>query len=426
MSHPRGLTGSSGMTPRSLLLTQDFPPAGGGIARMYGELTRRMMGVEVCTVAGSSAPAGDVPFHTMPFDFRRARRAINVARWCRWTEAHVAAHDVRLLHIGNVRPCGYVGAWVHHRTGLPCIVYVHGKDLMKERRKAERRGLGRLGSLRILGSAAAIVANSRATAASARELLAELGLDAERVKVVHPGADPVRFRADPEHGAAFRRATFGARPLLLSVARLMPRKGIDTVIRALPAIRASIPDVAYVVVGTGPDASRLRALAVEQGVADRVHFMGEINDETLAACYASADLFVLPTRTIQRSDEVEGFGLVYAEAAAAGLPAIAANSGGAPDAVEDGVTGWLVEPDSAWDVALVAVRVLRDRPLIERFGRAARLRVERYLNWDRAAAELGALTRAIVAGRVDPSNAPPAPAPRRAPGPTTSPAPPHH
>lgn len=383
---------------RTLFLTQDFPPDRGGIARVYAELCTRIPRVEVSTVAGNDACIDNLPIHRMSFPFRGAHRPANILRWTRWAGDHVRTHGISLLHVGNIRPAGYVAAMLRRQLGIPYIVYVHGKDLLKERRKGTNRWIVRAGTREILGNAAAIVANSTATAQLACDILSGLGRSnaCPRVHVVHPGADPSRFKPDTDGAAAWRRQVAGEGPLLLSVARLVQRKGIDTVIEALPTILASHPTTTYAVVGTGPDLARLEALARTTGVTDHVRFVGDIEDDQLPACYAAADLFLLPTREIPLEDEVEGFGIAYVEAAASGVPSIACGTGGVADAVRDGVTGLLVPPDSPASVADAAIRLLSDPVLRTRLGAQARAAVERDLNWDRAAAEVTSIVRLVT------------------------------
>jgi phosphatidylinositol alpha-1,6-mannosyltransferase len=387
--------------PRTLFITQDYPPDRGGIARLYGELCDRMPHVQVSTVAASHAPpTSGAAVHRMSFGFRRAHRPINILRWARWSQQFIRRHDVRLVHAGNVRPSGYVAAILRRQLGIPYVVYVHGKDLLKERRKGATRWLVRAGTREILGNASAIVANSAATARLARDILRGVGAQeaAGRVHVIHPGADPARF-AIANQLAGGRPRTLGDGPVLLSVARLVPRKGIDTVIESLPAIRAIHPSVVYRVIGTGPDLSRLQDLTARLGVADRVRFVGDVEDDALPAWYAGADLFVLPTREIPADDEIEGFGIAYVEAAAAGVPSIAADVGGCADAVIDDVTGLLVPPGSPSSVANAVLLLLRDPTLRARLGRNARATVERHLNWERAAREVMGLVSELTRPR---------------------------
>lgn len=382
---------------RTLFITQDYPPDRGGIARVYGELCKRMHRVDVSTVAALDAPADDARVHRMRFPMRGAHRPANILRWTRWARRFVKENDVRLVHAGNVRPTGYVAAMLRRQLGIPYVVYVHGKDLLKERRKGQHRWLVRAGTREILGNAAAIIANSAATATLARQLLRDVGREdaGARVRVIHPGADPSRF-ADAVDLGHHDRADEREGPVLLSVARLVQRKGIDTVIEALPAILAAHPTATYVVVGSGPDLMRLQQLASSIGVGSRVRFVGDVHEDELPSFYASADIFVLPTREILADDEIEGFGIAYVEASAAGVPCIGADVGGVADAVIDGVTGILVPPASTASVAHALLRLLDDASLRARLGANGRAMVERDLNWDRAAREVVGLVNEVI------------------------------
>lgn len=334
----------------------------------------------------------------MPFSSRRAKTFPNVVRWAQWTDSRLSRGDIDLLQVGNIRPTGYVGAWTRARRGTPYVLYVHGSELLKERRKIRNRGSARWSSRHILGGAAAIIANSKATAALTREILDELGVpERGRVRVVNPGADPDRFRPSGDDGEQP-----GGGVVLLSISRLVPRKGIDTVIRALPPLLDAFPDLTYRVVGDGPDRPRLEALADEHGVRSAVRFEGHLPESGLAEAYREADVFVLPVREIADDDDVEGFGIVFSEAGAAGLPVIGSRSGGVPDAVRHAETGLLVEPDDVDDLREALRTLITDGELRRRLGRGGRAAVESYFNWDRAAAEVWSILE-DVAGAGGPS-----------------------
>jgi phosphatidylinositol alpha-1,6-mannosyltransferase len=197
----------------------------------------------------------------------------------------------------------------------------------------------------------------------------------ERVVKVPYGAEP---RPAPPPPAGHR---------LLSVGRLVPRKGVDMVLRALPRLP---PEVTYRVVGSGPDAPRLRQLAETEGVAERTRFLGRVDAATLEDEYRGCTLFVLPARRTA-DGELEGYGLVYFEAAAWGRPVVAGRSGGEVDAVVDGVTGLLVD-GTALDGLVEALGCLLANPgRLRALGAAGRRRVETTHNWTRAAAVVDAV-----------------------------------
>jgi phosphatidylinositol alpha-1,6-mannosyltransferase len=200
--------------------------------------------------------------------------------------------------------------------------------------------------------------------------------------VAYCGTDPERF--SPGDGRALRaRLGLGERRLLVSIARLVPRKGLDTVLRALPQVAAAIPDVRYVVAGDGPDRERLRALAAELDVAERVSFVGAVPASELPLWYSLGDVFVMPSRS--EPPDVEGFGIVFLEAAAAERAVVAARAGGVPDAVAHGVSGLLVRPDDPGELSAALIELLNDPARRAELGRRGRERVLSGFTWDHVA-----------------------------------------
>jgi phosphatidylinositol alpha-1,6-mannosyltransferase len=251
-------------------------------------------------------------------------------------------------------------------AGTPYVVLAYGQEVWRGGRRMGLRALDerlRGGSLK---SADRVLVPGTFTHGLVREWCVAF----ERIACVPYGADP-RPPAPAPTGST-----------LLSVGRVVPRKGIDTVIAAL---RTLPPHVGYRVVGSGPDAPRLRDLAEREGVADRVRFLGRLDDAALAVEYQRSTVFVQPARRTP-DGQLEGYGLVYFEAAAWGRPVIAGRSGGEVDAVIDGTTGLLVDGASVEAVG-AAIRALLDDPeRLRAMGEAGRRRVETTHNWTRAAA----------------------------------------
>ncbi len=183
---------------------------------------------------------------------------------------------------------------------------------------------------------------------------------------------------------ARRKLDIDARYVLLTIGRLVPRKGIDMVIRSLPEILSRAHDLLYLVAGGGDDLGRLRRLTEDVGCTDHVRFDGVFEDDLLAEYYCAADLFVMPARHIPGKD-VEGFGIVYVEAGHYGLPVIGGNAGGVPDVVIDGHTGLLVNPESPPEIAGAILRLLGDPALSTRLGTAGQRRAHNELTWDAVA-----------------------------------------
>jgi phosphatidylinositol alpha-1,6-mannosyltransferase len=208
---------------------------------------------------------------------------------------------------------------------------------------------------------------------------------AGRIQVIHNGTDPARFY--PTDASVLRHDLgLSDRKVLLTISRLVPRKGIDTVLRSLPQIAQSVPNVYYLIGGDGPDRARLEALVEQLGVAHRVRFLGKIPYDDLVRYYNMADVFVMPSR--ENMPFVEGFGIVFLEANACGKPVVGARSGGIPDAVLNGKTGLLVEPDDEVELAQALIRLLTDEYLAAQLGQQGQQRVVQEANWDRVAERL--------------------------------------
>jgi phosphatidylinositol alpha-1,6-mannosyltransferase len=211
---------------------------------------------------------------------------------------------------------------------------------------------------------------------------------AARMAQLPPGVDEKTFH--PGSGGEEVRARLGLtdRPVVVCVSRLVRRKGQDTLIRALPRILAAEPDTVLLIVGGGPYEKDLRRLAHETGVASAVRFTGAVPWSELPAHYGAGDVFAMPCRTRRGGLDVEGLGIVYLEASATGLPVVAGDSGGAPDAVLDGETGWVVRGGSAEETADRITVLLGDAELRRRMGERGREWVEEKWRWDLLAENL--------------------------------------
>jgi phosphatidyl-myo-inositol dimannoside synthase len=207
-------------------------------------------------------------------------------------------------------------------------------------------------------------------------LLDAMGIPRAKVSVVRPGVDAERF-------APGESAEAGPKPVLLSVGRLQRRKGHDMVLRALPAVRRAHPGAKYLIAGSGEERPRLEAQAAELGVSGSVEFLGRVDAADLPDVYRRADIFVMPNR--DDGPDFEGFGIVFLEAAASGLPALGGRSGGVPEAVQDGVSGVLVDGADIESVTQGILRLAGDADLRERLGRQARERVVGEFSWENAA-----------------------------------------
>jgi phosphatidylinositol alpha-1,6-mannosyltransferase len=372
---------------------------GGGIARMQGELARRYPRGEliVSTPADRDATEVDGTFNAvvdrLAIGRRTAKTVPGLLLWSRRAASLGRQHEVRFVHCANVKPAGYPARWVHERLHVPYSLFLYGADLLSEQHKIHS-ALKRKTARAIFGGAAVLIAISSWTRDLALAVLGELGLDGHggRLRVVHLGTDPVHFRPgvdQTEMRQRFDLEDSGVR-WLLTVARLEPHKGVDMVLQALPQIIARAPDVRYAVAGSGPERERLKKLAHKIGVADRVRFLGEVSDHDLPALYNLASVYVGASRRAERLG-VEGFGISLVEASACGLPVVAGESGGIPDAVRNGETGFLIPPEDPAAIAAAVNRLLGDPDLARRVGVAGRRAVETHYNWDRVVRDVRAI-----------------------------------
>jgi phosphatidylinositol alpha-1,6-mannosyltransferase len=182
---------------------------------------------------------------------------------------------------------------------------------------------------------------------------------------------------------------------MLTVARLVPHKGQDVGIRVLASLTEEFPELRYVLVGEGHDEARLRALASELGVSDKVVFAGAISEEDLPEAYATATIYVGPSR-VDNEINVEGFGISFLEASSSGLPVVAGDSGGVRSAVRDGETGFVLPASDVAAWVNVIARLLRDDALRRRMGGAGRAAVENHYNWDRVARDTREFTLSVI------------------------------
>lgn len=390
---------------RHLFVTQDYGPDRGGMARRHVELVRRFSAdsseMEVSTVRTD----GDQDFdrfedyriHRQPFHFREANRFSNQVKWARWLVTH-CRDNIDVIHCGNIRPVGYAVSWASMRLGIPYIVYVNGGDLLREKQKASQSSLKRATARRILGNAAGIAATSKWVAELSGEVMNQLGVrNVPPTSALALGTDPDLFSPARDTGRLRSSWNAGSGPLILTVARLVPHKGQDTVIQALAVLAPEFPDLRYVLVGEGHDEERLRRLAAELHVEDKVIFAGAIPDADLPEAYATANLYAGASR-VDNEINVEGFGISFLEASASGLPVVAGDSGGVRSAVRDGETGIVLPPTdvAAWSRTLA--ELLRDPARQEALGNAGRAAVESFYNWDRVARDTREFTLTAVGG----------------------------
>jgi phosphatidylinositol alpha-1,6-mannosyltransferase len=365
---------------RTLVVTNDFPPRPGGIQAFVHALASRQPTDEVVVYAPSwkGAAAFDAaqgfpvvrhPTSLMLPEPRVLRRAREIAR----------AESCDRVWFGAAAPLGLLAKPLRLQRS---VASTHGHEVGWALLPGARQVLGRIGRdvdvVTYLGE-------------YTRQRLARV---VPRLERLPSGVDTALFRPGAGGDEVRRRHGLTDRPVVVCVSRLVPRKGQDILIRALPAIRRRVPGTALLCVGGGPYKAALERLAREAGVADAVVLTGSVPWAELPAHYDAGDVFAMPCRTRRAGLEVEGLGIVFLEASATGLPVVAGRSGGSPDAVLDGTTGHLVDGTSVAEVAHAVAGLLEDADRRRAMGTAGRDWVEREWRWDVLAGRL----RQLLAG----------------------------
>ncbi|OLT45145.1 alpha-(1-2)-phosphatidylinositol mannosyltransferase [Saccharomonospora sp. CUA-673] len=373
---------------RTLLVTNDFPPRPGGIQSYLQALTSRLPADDLVVYAPTWERASG---SSREFDARQPSDVVRHPTSLMLPTPDVYRRAAELIRsrgcdtvwFGAAAPLALLGAPLRAAGARRIVASTHGHEVGWSMLPAARQALRRIGDT--VDAVTYVSDYTRQRFASAFGPLAGL-------EHLPSGVDPETFRPDPAARAELRaRYGLGDRPTIVCVSRLVPRKGQDMLIRALPEIRTRVPDAALLIVGGGPYRPQLTALAEHEDVVDDVVFTGSVPAEELPAHYTAGDVFAMPARTRGKGLDVEGLGIVYLEASATGLPVVAGNSGGAPETVRDEVTGHVVDGRKREQLVDTLSSLLADPVRARAMGEAGRAWVTEHWRWDVLAARLAAL-----------------------------------
>jgi phosphatidylinositol alpha-1,6-mannosyltransferase len=341
------------------VVTNDFPPRIGGINYYVDQLMRRLPRGTVTVL--SSRYAGWEEFDaSYPHEVIRLETEMMLPTPLVRRRLHDELRRRRpdLVLFGATWPLGHMGPAIRRACGIPYAGFTHGLELT---------GALVPGLLRHIGRHAALL--TAASQWSRTKLEGPFGWRG-RMPVLPSGIDAARFHPGVSDAAVRARHALGDAPVIACVSRLVPRKGQDLLIRALPSIAREYPAVRLLIVGSGPYDKSLRALAAGTGVADRVVFSGAVSYDELPAYFRAGDVFAMPCRVRWFGFDIEALGAVFLQAASVGRPVIAGNTGGAPEAVKAGETGFTVDPTRIEPVAEAILTLLRDPARAAAMGRA--------------------------------------------------------
>jgi len=374
----------SSAAEHTVFITNDFPPRAGGIQTFVYELVRRFDPTKVTVVTSSFAGAAT-------FDAEQPYRVVRAASSVllptnstyRLVRQVIAETGATRVVFGAAAPLALLAPRLRPLGVTKIVALTHGHEAGWARTPVTASAIRKIGAsvdvLTYLGD----YTKTRIASALRKSDLSKL------VKLA-PAVDPQLFNPSQLPAAAQLRQQIGftQRPTIVCISRLMARKGQDALIEALPAIQREIADAALVIVGDGPYRGALEKKMRELELGDSVHFAGRVEYAKLPAWYLVGDVFAMPCRTRKAGWDVEGLGIVYLEASASGLPVIAGDSGGAPDAVLNQQTGLVVSGRNQGELVDACVRLLGDAALRKQMGDAGRIWVEQHWTWDHAAATL--------------------------------------
>lgn len=348
----------------------DYSPQRGGVAAYWARVSDSMPAdhwTVLTSVRQTTATSDRARVYRKPL--------LGVLIWPRWLRGvwtvfkTYRATQSELIVAAQVLPVGTMAYVLHQLFGIPYIVQVYGMDLALAKQHSRKHQL----ATRVLQAAQAVIANSQATAA----LLSEFSVDQQRIEVVYPVPTPPVYDAQQIERVRVQHQLQGKR-VILTVGRLVERKGQDKTLEALATLASSHDNLIYVLVGDGPYRPILEQKASALGV--QTVFVGEVADAERDAWMNLCDVFAMPSRALP--GDVEGFGMVFLEAAAGGKAVVAGDSGGVREAVFDKETGLLVDPLSVPAIADAIKQLLVDTPLAKNMGEQARKRYREYWSWN--------------------------------------------
>ena len=376
------------MSTRVLLVTNDFPPRRGGIQSYLENLVTRLAAtgdhdIAVYAPQWKGAQEYDARAANLHVVRHPTSLMLPVPSVERRMRGLIREHDAEVVWFGAAAPLALLGPSARRAGAGRVVASTHGHEVGWSMLPGARSALRRIGD-----GTDVITYISRYT----RGRFAGAFGPHAAFEHLPPGVDPDTFRPDPAARAELRaRYRLGERPTIVCVSRLVPRKGQDMLIRALPAIRERVDGAALVIVGGGPHLQPLRKLAADNGIDDHVVFTEGVPFAELPAHYTLGDVFAMPCRTRGAGLDVEGLGIVFLEASATGIPVVAGDSGGAPEAVLDGETGFVVDGRNLTEITDTISALLSDPDTAARMGARGRQWIDEQWRWDTLAARMGRL-----------------------------------
>lgn len=375
----------------TLFITNDFPPRPGGIQTFVYEIVRRFDPESVTVLTSSWDDATDFDAR-QDYEVVRAQTKVllptpDVLAMARKI---IVAKNIQNVVFGASAPLGLLAKPLRKLGIKKIIAFTHGHEAGWAKTPITKQALRKIGQ--------DVDVLTYLTQYTKSEISKCLTAETKvKMRQLLPAVDPDLFNPGNKARGNQMRASvgFADRPTIISVSRLMARKGHDALIKAIPELKKTIPNVALLIVGDGPYRNNLEKLVQKLELQDDVHFTGKVLFEDLPSWYAAGDVFAMPCRTRTSGWDVEGLGIVYLEASATGLPVIAGDSGGAPEAVADGETGFVVDGTDKDQLVNRLRELLQNPELSHQMGANGRAWVLNNWTWDKPVARLQKLLAGI-------------------------------
>lgn len=379
------------MNKRSLFIVNDFPPIIGGQSNYYHYICHSFPMDKVIVLAPTWK--GD-----KEFDCQQNFKIIRRPYLCRIPVVEkigkivlpiffiipiLMRERVSYIHCAHILSTGMIGLLFRIFSRIPYLLYTHSADLLEYKDNFFIRPLLRS----ILRHAQHVIANSMST----KKILLSLSVDASKIILIYPKINSAKFSTPTDLEAIKTKYDLHDKRIILSVNRLVARKGNDKVIEVLPSLCAKFQDLLYVIVGDGPYRLELKRLVLTNNLQHQVFFAGALRNEEIIQMYQICDVFILANREVPEHGDVEGFGMVFLEAGATGKPVIGGNSGGAPEAILHEETGLLVNPTDTNAISNALIRILSDSRFAHSLGRNSQQRIQQRFDWRRGVPELSFL-----------------------------------
>lgn len=374
---------------KSLFIVNDFPPILGGQSRYYYNVCKAIPGDKLILLAPEVNEQDAKIDEGLPFPVYRKpylvkipifEKFIKIILPLTYSLPVIMNENIGMVHCAHILSTGIVGLILKKVFRKPFVVYTHSADILEYEKYLPLKYLLHI----ILFEAQHVVCNSYFT----KSILERYNVSNDKITVSLPKIDVDQFSHQYDTTSFIEKYNLQDKKILLSVNRLVERKGNDTVINALPNIIKEIPNLIYIIAGDGPCRSSLENHVKKNGLDEHVIFIPETTTTELITLYQLCDVFIMASREIKETGDVEGFGIVFLEANACGKPVIGGDSGGVGEAVLHEETGLLVDPNNINEISTAISRLLTDKTLAQKLGQHGKQRVIDHFQWTKNQEEL--------------------------------------